>query len=238
MNINAIHLDHNILQKYYVPNDVNTTCIYLDGIIPINEYCVKLKKSQKYDTLIISNKHNHSHYYDVIIGFNIESKSTSKGFLCINHFVISSFFISNNKNHYPYLILLGLNDVILIAKRDVTLRVDVMAVDGSKFGMVKMYAEYAHKYIKVNNFGPIITYHNSAMCGHINMCTFYGNNDDNEIIYVINGVDDTKRSVNKTVKITKVNEICKRITQLLLFDDNMINIDVLMYISAIMYQIV
>lgn len=235
MDINTIYLDHNVLQKYYDSNDVNTTCIYLNGIIKIIGYHVKLGQSKKYDTLIISNEINHENYHDMIIGFNIESMSTSKGLLCINEFVVSSFFISKNRDHYPHLILLRRNDVMLIIKRGLMRRVDILTIDGSKLGIAKMYAKYAHKDVKVNNFGPIITYHNSKMCDHVNICTFY--DDDDEIIYVT-GDDDTKRSVNKIVKITKVSEICKRIIQLLLFDDHAINIDVLMYISTIMYQIV
>ena len=265
MAIKTMYIDHNVIKRYFVLNnyakifqspnddvdqslsseeihllmemtdvwnDANVTCIYdahfYGKTLPyINGYNIRLTKSKDYDILTISNSYpiDNIHFDVMLIGFNIECVNVSKAFVCINELIVSSFLISKRNDRYPHLALLRNNVVELMVKKGSIRRVEMVSIYGSMINIKKLNTTYAHIDVKINNFGPTVTYHNDCMCYRNSCVTFY--DDDHS---------DVKRTISKTVKITKIHELCKRVVQLLMF--NTINKDILIHICTIMYYII
>lgn len=230
-------IDHNLLKKYITYHNINVTRIYGEHVNFMGEYVTRTEQLKKYDIFTITSRHSvdFANNNNLIIGFNINSKIMSKCYISINDSVISTFRILKNNHQYQYLILMRYNIVKLILKRDVVNSIEVVSLNSSCVGLNEIYASCAHKNVKVNFFGPTITYHTLDICGYTRPITFH--NDDDHIPHIRN-YNNVKEYVNKSVRISKIRGICSLVTQLLMTFENYIVKDVLIHISVIMYHII
>lgn len=241
-----VYIDHNILRSYYTQKDVKIFDIYVNNM-SLDDISWRQEDYVNDKILIILNKKY------VITCFSIKSTTSSVGHVCINDNIISEFHIAQGNHEYEHIILSG--EVKLILNRHCISDVKMSCICKSLCYGTKKYLQYndefAHRIIKVNDFGPKIVYH-GRNCSHSNWHSF---DDRNRTLTIKNdpfrsshsyrdsyitcenmGVSCIK-NVGFIIIITKINEITRRIIHLLKLNNCVIR-DVILHIGIIMYHIV
>jgi len=215
-----------MFKQHYVPSDEIITTIYEKDVSSFNECLYGV--DYQYIIFVVKSCEN------VITSFNIKSESTCVGFVCINGIIVSSFCVLKGNNNYPHLLLSYTNNVHIILDRICATYVNMISVHMSKCVFIKNYGlsndNFDHRMIKVNGFGPSITYHRRG-CKHPFRCTF----DDYDNTYDI-GTGYCTEIIDPVINVTKIREISTRIIRMLMFD-HMVK-DVALCIGIFMYYVV
>lgn len=228
--MSSVFIDHKILRSYYNQDDIIVRNVYEKGITTL------YYEHKNYIILHIQPS------TEIITSFNIKSENICMGYVCVYQIIISSFIISEGSNEYPNLMLSHGNYTKLILDKYCVTEVKMSSVNSLKCDLIKNYCtnnnEYTHRIIKVNDFGPNVTYHTPQFCNYSHKCehNVHCSFDNVDNIYYVDD-ESNLENIDPLINHTKINEIVRRVSQLLNCDHHLIN-DLILHICIIMYNII